>query len=77
MSANDNVERAFPVEYDHGQGGTVVQFGMSLRDYFAAKAMQSAVSASSHIDMEPGVAMTAVARVSYEIADAMLAERSK
>ncbi len=46
--------------------------GMSLRDYFAAKAMAAMLSNVylSHTDSE-------VARWSYEQADAMLAEREK
>jgi hypothetical protein len=47
--------------------------GMQLRDYFAAKAMQSLL-------LEDGTApayFATRAREAYEIADAMLAERSK
>jgi hypothetical protein len=58
--------------------------GMTLRDYFAAKAMQAIVSSpdmflttgreGKNLDLEPG---EAVARASYDIADSMLAERDK
>jgi hypothetical protein len=58
--------------------------GMTLRDYFAAKAMQS-VLADAQIpgaDADPLPPEAAhwlgvVAKVSYRVADAMLAERSK
>lgn len=50
--------------------------GMTLRDYFAAKAMQSLVQAlivSGHYSNE----QTNIASIAYEHADAMLAERQK
>lgn len=71
MSIIDNVERAFPIEYDHGQGGTAVQFGMSLRDYFAAKAMGGRAAIPGAVD--PGYD----AALAYQLADAMIAERAK
>lgn len=43
--------------------------GMTLRDYFAAKAMSSLIGGGH----TPGL----IASRAYEIADAMLAERSK
>lgn len=56
-------------------GGTAFPFsdltkGMSLRDYFAAKAMQSFVQLDH---MGSGV----LAKEAYEIADAMIKERTK
>lgn len=33
-------ERAFPVSVDMGDGRSATNLGMTLRDYFAAKAMQ-------------------------------------
>ncbi len=56
--------------------------GMSLRDYFAAKAMQSCMQGASLGGM-PGVDPTAtalidqVAQASYAIADAMLKARQQ
>lgn len=44
--------------------------GMSLRDYFASKAMQGLLSGRNHI-AEVNV------RLAYEYADAMLKEREK
>lgn len=61
---------AFP---SHGSMGEVVQEGMSLRDYFAAKAMAAFICNNDRglIDM-PWVAEGA-----YKIADAMLKARSE
>lgn len=44
--------------------------GMKLRDYFAAKAMQS-IAQSTFCDCDT------VAKMSYAVADAMIAERNK
>jgi len=46
--------------------------GMSLRDYFANNAMLGLVSASADLPEHP----TTIARLSYELADAMMEERS-
>lgn len=56
--------------------GTIDHFctdGMMLRDYFAAKAMQSIVSVLP-ID---AIVPANLARAAYVFADAMIAERSK
>ena len=47
--------------------------GMTLRDYFAAKAMHAHITHDGSDDIRE----TGVARWAYEMADAMLAERSK
>jgi hypothetical protein len=47
--------------------------GMTLRDYFAAKAMQGICNGRSHTDLK-GHAI-ASAKVAYELADAMLKAR--
>ena len=49
------------------------QRGMTLRDYFAAKAMQGICNGRSHTDLK-GHAI-ASAKVAYELADAMLKAR--
>ena len=54
-------------------GHTSPQSGMSLRDYFAAYAMNGICSSRSHSDLN-GHAI-ASARVAYNIADAMLKAR--
>lgn len=68
---------AFP----HGSIGEVAQQGMSLRDYFAAKAMQGMTSNldTEHIDYMATGTLDGdrISRAAYVVADAMLAERSK
>ena len=50
--------------------------GMTLRDYFAAKAMQTALTACANDARDEGVGYCDhVATVSYEMADAMLKAR--
>ena len=64
-------EHAFPYSYDDGSSDP----GMTLRDYFAAKAMQAYLT-----DPESGFSeqdVTVAARVAYRAADAMLLERDK
>ena len=46
--------------------------GMTLRDYFAAKAMQGILSGYTHGSIPPTESLTPA---SYKIADAMLKER--
>ena len=70
---------AFP---SHGSMGEVVQSGMSLRDYFAAAAMQGMCSDAQIIqalrqvskDIQISEAAT-MGKVAYGYADAMLAAR--
>lgn len=66
--SKDTGEPAFPVD-------SVAEHqycGMSLRDYFAAKAMQASRSRQSQYSNWEDLAQD-----SYEIADAMLAARSQ
>lgn len=64
---------AFPVV---GAPGAKEDYpGMTLRDYFAAKAMYGVISGQEHRGSEPII--EAVAEHAYNIADAMLAERSR
>lgn len=51
--------------------------GMSLRDYFAAKAMQGFAASPSMIDNNESKSIAYVVAASYAMADAMLAERAK
>ncbi len=80
MAKNDGGP-AFPVlsdrEYERGDGNSVHALdsdsgGMSLRDYFAAKAM--VVLMNLFFAKE---SLHQISRWSYEAADSMLAERSK
>ena len=61
---------AFPAQHfdlaDH-------EHGMTLRDYFAAKAMQAFIGSET----EGGMRYPQVAEVAYLYADAMIQERSK
>ena len=65
MSENKTTDggAAFPVAHSH-----LIQSGMSLRDYFAGKAMQ-ALAQGNYFD--------ATARQAYMIADAMLKAREQ
>ena len=73
--SKDNSEPAFPApeasmeHYGKADGYT----GMTLRDYFAAKAMQGICA---HVDTWGLSSNTMIATASYELADAMLAARS-
>jgi len=67
---------AFPRQLDRDDSGGVVtsaEYGMSLRDWFAGKALQSGIS------VPPGVTSRwqYIAEEAYRQADAMLAEREK
>jgi hypothetical protein len=62
----NNDQNAFPVTY----GNDGVEHGMTLRDYFAAKAMQAIVSNNRTISHT-------IATLSYEMADAMLQARGQ
>lgn len=71
--ANKNVP-AFPIEAYSRNGDAYPGDGMTLRDYFAAKAM-AAYLASSSTPRPTDQASYALA--AYEMADAMLDARSK
>jgi hypothetical protein len=79
----DNGGPAFPVapEVDRNGDYTSGVSGMTLRDYFAAKAMNGMLSAdiTTHQDGVDKIVddPSELARMSYRIADAMIAERNK
>lgn len=88
--ANDDGGYAFPVPmvYDGGACETVNERGMSLRDYFAAKALAEVIRLAStvHYSHEAGNGVNdanvmpwtgPAAEAAYKVADAMLAERAK
>lgn len=66
------LDPAFPRTERHNDGSTVAYYGMSLRDYFAAKAMEGVLSST-----EPDETVNEVkfAGWCYRMADAMLAAR--
>lgn len=63
---------AFPVFPETGGGHALAFQGMTLRDYFAAKAMQAIIS-------NPNCPLpdAKIAQVSYSVADAMLKARDE
>ena len=69
---------AFP-DGSHNQWGNPINRGMTLRDYFAAKAMQSlfAGAISEAFTLDQDINCDIAARISYTMADAMLKERVK
>lgn len=65
---------AFPIEYQDGE----FQTGMTLRDYFAAKAMQGVIASTQGIGLEVNEKhIKIVVKKAYMYADAMLKEREK
>lgn len=72
MGNSKNGGSAFPRSGYAPIGNGQVE-GMSLRDYFAAKAMQGLISSSSSFANYPKT----VTDAAYEIADHMLAGRAK
>ena len=66
---NMNNPPAFPLHNHGAQTLGLHVTGMSLRDYFAAKAMPYLMSAYEDID--------AIAGVAYKVADAMLKAREE
>lgn len=80
MSAQNNGGAAFPQEVHYiapnGQTGSHGPCGgMTLRDYFAAKAL-STIAAYPSVDVSNWEPYD-FARHAYQIADAMIAERAK
>lgn len=69
---------AFPVSDEQSHDGVSASEGMSLRDFFAAGAMQGWLASWPRSAPHPGGCLKNardVARHSYAIADAMIAER--
>lgn len=69
MSAKRDGGQAFPIPEGEENHRTL---GMSLRDYFAAKALEG-YCVNSHVDID----MKLAAGTAYEIADAMLDARER
>ena len=70
MSAHDTSTPAFPTVPEN-----LTSAGMTLRDYFAAKAMQVCLAQCTEFPDETW--RTGVAMDAYAMADAMLKERAK
>ncbi|WP_029143569.1 hypothetical protein [Methyloversatilis discipulorum] len=78
MSANENGGPAFPVPgLSNLPNGDFIypEAGMTLRDYFAAKAMQVCLAQCPEFPDETW--RTGAAMDAYAMADAMLKERAK
>ena len=76
MSNTNDGGPAFPTDDDreaHALGLHRPRYGVSVRDYFAASALGALIST----DKNEIKGVDTLARESYEIADAMLAERAK
>lgn len=75
--SKDNGGPAFPSGNDviFGEWSTNGHAGMTLRDYFAAKALQGICASENHLDRIGS--FEGAARTAYELADAMIAERNK
>jgi len=69
--SKDQSEPAFPFE-GGDNNGMQPTYGMSLRDYFAAKAMAAILS-----NPDKDYASDDLAETAYGVADWMLAERAK
>ena len=70
---------AFPLEHSRTSS---LHDGMTLRDYFAAKAMQGHIVASmsalaTHYKTNPDAVSPLIAAAAYEMADAMLKAREQ
>lgn len=77
-TAIDDGGPAFPVENMIEEGKIVVNRGMSLRDYFAAKAMQAIIYKITTINSDSGIIRNRpqdVSEVAYTYADAMIGVR--
>ena len=62
-----------PPAFPTGTGVTPYNPGMTLRDYFAAKAIQAILTSPSWMENKPST----LAKMSYEIADALLKARTE
>lgn len=76
MSDRQTGGPAFPTDSEHQSGPSTFHFeGMTLRDYFAAKAMQATLSTIT--DFPDETWRIGVAIDSYAMADAMLKARDQ
>lgn len=75
MSAHENGGPAFPEQGSRGKAASGE--GMSLRDYFAAKAMQGMYASDTPEWFLPDGQEYRRAEAAYRLADAMLKERAK
>jgi hypothetical protein len=80
MSSKETGGQAFPrQQWEYDGQNNVLQYqeeGLTLRDYFAAKAMQGILANPGQLDNVNNDAAKWVARDAYKVADAMLAARN-
>ena len=77
MTTKTDGGQAFPVwELNGSRQPEMTEFGMTLRDYFAAKAMQGLLAAQIH-GFNDRPANGPFASMAYEMADAMLRARTQ
>lgn len=67
---------AFPF-YENSYGVTTGNEGMTLRDYFAAKALAALIVVLKDDRKRGAAGVPILAKYAYEYADAMLSERAK
>lgn len=73
-----NNPQAFPHLVPHNQEFAYTEIGMTLRDYFAGQALLGFCANTDVTNaVTPEIAANTLATMSYEVADAMLAERAK
>jgi hypothetical protein len=84
MSDKDNGGPAFPTHWPRSDDATEwTEAGMSLRDYFASRALSCfgtahGLTAAERIAVETGLSLVqAMSNMAYELADAMIAERAR
>lgn len=77
MSAHNDGGSAFPIPNDDRPGAYPAEPGMTLRDYFAAKAMQGMYASDTPDWCIADADVHKRAASAYRMADAMLAERAK
>ncbi len=73
----DDEHPAFPVETKDEFGATTYYRGLSIRDYFAAEAMKAFIIATSDHSGTHPQNDAIVAERAYDMAEAMIEERSK
>lgn len=73
----DNGGPAFPLAFEDATTtpDTHVQYGMTLRDYFAAKSMQAMIT--NNWPLHTSEAVSTLAGAAYSTADAMLKARAQ
>jgi hypothetical protein len=72
--AKDDGDSALRLTWNFETVENGVNTGMTLRDYFAAKAMQAFCTGCNDVE---GYSDTGLAIMAYQMADAMLKERNK